>query len=402
MTWKPTRLKYLAAVPIVNGVGEPGSFEDLAWPRYVRTTDIESPTKLRGDTFASLPPETAAGAPLERHDIVMTAAGATIGKSFRYELDAPACYAGYLVRFRPRADVDPRFISYWTQSSPYWDQIVMGKVVSTIENFSASKYQNMRLRCPDFDAQGAIADYLDTETSRIDALIAKKRRMMDLTEARRGAAIEAMIRSLADAHGEAPLKRVVQRVEVGIVVTPAAWYAPEGVLAIRGLNVSPGRITLDDVVRLSPEGHRHNRKSELRASDVVVVRTGKAGAAAVIPSELDGSNCIDLVIVRPSELLLPEFLEYVLNSDWTQKRIEERAVGSIQSHFNVGAMREVPVPHPPLHVQREAVGLLAGWADRTNGMVSRLARQIDLLIEHRHALITAAVTHELDIPGAAA
>ena len=41
-------------------------------------------------------------------DIVMTAAG-TIGKSLLYHSEDAACYAGYLVRFRPRSDVDERF-----------------------------------------------------------------------------------------------------------------------------------------------------------------------------------------------------------------------------------------------------------------------------------------------------
>jgi type I restriction enzyme S subunit len=313
----------------------------------------------------------------------------------------PGVLCGYhLSVIRPRRDrIDPKFL-FWCMASTL--------VRSQAENYAAGITRvgirsdlvgSLLVPYLPIERQRATANYLDGETSRIDSIIAKKRRMIELTEARRGAVIEATIRSLADEYGEAPLKRAVKRVEVGIVITPATWYAPEGVLALRGLNVARGRITLDDVVRLSPEGHRYNRKSELRAGDVVVVRTGKAGAAAVVPPELAGSNCIDLVIVRPSAVLLPKFLEYVLNSDWTQKRIEEHAVGSIQSHLNVGAMREIPVPRPPLDVQVGTVGLLARLTDRTNGVVSRLERQTDLLVEHRQALITAAVTGEMEIPG---
>ena len=50
---------------------------------------------------------------------------------------------------------------------------------------------------------------------------------------------------------------------------------------------------------------------------------GQAGAAAVVPAELDGANCIDLLIIRRSRKLRPRFLEYVLNSDWTAKHIGE-------------------------------------------------------------------------------
>ena len=93
MTWQRTRLKYLAAVPITNGVGEPAEFDDPAWPRYIRTTDIGGPTVLREDTFASLPPATAALAPVARGDILMSAAG-TIGRTYLHVSDLPACYSG--------------------------------------------------------------------------------------------------------------------------------------------------------------------------------------------------------------------------------------------------------------------------------------------------------------------
>lgn len=69
-------LKYLAAIPIVNGLGLSGSFTDDSWPRYIRTTDIGGPRRLREDVFASQPREVARRAIVQRGDILMTAAGA--------------------------------------------------------------------------------------------------------------------------------------------------------------------------------------------------------------------------------------------------------------------------------------------------------------------------------------
>jgi type I restriction enzyme S subunit len=191
--WRRTRLKYLAAVPITNGIGEPGAFDNPEWPRYVRTTDIAGPRSLRSDVFASLPPETAARALLERGDIVMTAAGATVGKSLLFDLEQPACYAGYLVRFRARSSVDPSFISYWTESVQYADQIATGKVVSTIDNFSAGKYQNLLLDVPEFEAQREIAVRLDRMTGHIESLIRSRRQQVSLLLERREALITAAV-----------------------------------------------------------------------------------------------------------------------------------------------------------------------------------------------------------------
>src|SRR5690554_4398122 len=96
---KRVRLQHLAAIPITNGLGLPGEHDNPAWPRYIRTTDIETPRTLRADVFASQPPHIAAAAPVKRGDVLASAAG-TIGKSVLYLEDAPACYAGFLVRFR--------------------------------------------------------------------------------------------------------------------------------------------------------------------------------------------------------------------------------------------------------------------------------------------------------------
>ena len=297
-------------------------------------------------------------------------------------------------------DADPRFL--WWLLHARIEGLHAVATGSTYEAVTGEDLGALRVVPPSTAGQRAIAGYLDSETSRIDALIGKKRRMIERVGERREAVVEETIRALVETHDAKPLKYVVRRVEVGIVVTPAAWYASEGVLALRSLNVRAGAISLNDTVRLSPEGHRLNRKSELHAGDVVVVRTGQTGAAAVVPSALDGCNCIDLVIVRPSTMLLPKFLEFVLNSDWTQKHIEEHEVGTIQSHFNVGALRQIPIPVPPVEVQHKAVEHLAIEVGKVDRIVRTLSDQVSLLLEHRQALITAAVTGELDIPVVAA
>jgi type I restriction enzyme S subunit len=84
--------------------------------------------------------------------------------------------------------------------------------------------------------------------------------MIELLEERRAVEVEDRIRGLAAQVGSLPLKHAVREVTVGIVVTPAIWYAADGVPAVRGLNVSPGRINMREAVFLSEEGHKVHRK----------------------------------------------------------------------------------------------------------------------------------------------
>jgi len=306
------------------------------------------------------------------------------------------CGTGSL-RVRTRSGVlDSRFAGYVLQSAPTRSYFELEAVGSTMGNLNTAIVLGLPIPLPLAEGQQQIADFLDVETARIDALIAKKYHMAELLSERRAGCIEQEIRSLADQYGELRLKVVAADVNVGIVITPAAWYQDDGVPALRGLNVKPGRISGDDLVFLSAEGDRINRKSSLRAGDVVVVRTGQAGAAAVVPPEFDGANCIDLIIIKPG-LLDPEYLTFVLNSDWTQKHIRQHSVGTIQAHFNVGTMAELPLPVPSRKVQQTIVHRLSERTGILDEVRYRLNRQIGLLQERRQALITAAVTGELEV-----
>ena len=113
-------------------------------------------------------------------------------------------------------------------------------------------------------------------------------------------------------------------VSVGIVVNPSHYYVQEheGIKAFRSQNVRENRVNEQNWAYISREGHRKNSKSILKSGDVVVVRTGFAGTACVVPPHLQGSNCIDILFARPKpELLLPEYLCELTNSDSGRRQV---------------------------------------------------------------------------------
>lgn len=77
----------------------------------------------------------------------------------------------------------------------------------------------------------------------------------------------------------------VAELTVGFVGTMAQHYVDDGITFLRSTNISPFNISLDDVKYISSEFNQKIKKSELRAGDVVIVRTGKPGACAVIPEK---------------------------------------------------------------------------------------------------------------------
>ncbi|MFJ8981338.1 restriction endonuclease subunit S [Streptomyces sp. NPDC102282] len=310
--------------------------------------------------------------------------------------------SGHYICFRPKHSEDPRFLNWLFRSAVYtaeFASLSRGVRPNQVE-IDNEWLRSLQVMLPPLEEQRRIADFLDAETARIDQLALKRRQMRSLLTLKRERVIESTLglERAQTTDGLVPLKHLVADVTVGIVITPAKWYVEVGgTPALRGLNVKPGFINTGDLVQISAEGHAVNRKSQLNAGDVVVVRTGQAGAAAVVPAELDGANCIDLIVVRPGSKLSPRYLQYVLNSDYASARVTEHSVGSIQAHFNVGAMKQIPIPSIPRSEQDEIVRLL----DTRVGALDLLHRKLDsqeqLLTKRRQALITAAVTGQFDV-----
>jgi restriction endonuclease S subunit len=110
-----------------------------------------------------------------------------------------ACYAGYLIRFRPNtAIVTPEFVFYFVNSPSYWNWISSIFIQATIQNVSAEKYANLSVPVPHVEEQRAISAHLDRETAKIDALIAKVREAIERLQEYRTALISAAVTGKID------------------------------------------------------------------------------------------------------------------------------------------------------------------------------------------------------------
>lgn len=402
--WERVRLKHIAAGKITTGVGLPAEHQEPSWPRYIRTTDIAGPRRLRDDVVYTQPPSLLREAEVRRGDVLVSTAG-SVGVSYLHTSDEPAVYAGYLARVRPSSAVEPRFLSYWTQSRDFWDQVNAGSVRSTISNFSAGRIQNMGMWLPERREQSRISDMLDRETSRLEVMNEHRHGLEQLLIERDASLSTHAFDKLITEYGTAKLKYLTPGITVGIVVTPAQLYTAQtsgAVPCLRGMNLSPGRVDPTSLVHIPPETNARHRKSQLRAGDVVAVRTGEAGVAAVVPDWADGANCVDLLIIRRSPQLDGTFLQWFLNSEAAVRQFREGEVGAIQAHFNVSALRELRVPNAPVHVQRETAARLEAEVATTQSLQDRLVQQNKLSRERQEALISYAIGGHLDVEEMAA
>ena len=290
---------------------------------------------------------------------------------------------------------------------------------TTVKHLSSYDVLGLKLAMPlDIAEVEQIATFLDRETAKIDALIAEQQRLIELLEEKRQAVIShAVTKGLnPDAPmkdsgvewlGDVPehwevkrLKQITSQISVGIVVEPSKYYDDSGIVpALRSLNVKSGRIDLADCVYITGESNRLLKKSVLRSGDLVIVRSGQPGNCAVIPPELDKCNCIDLIFLRSPQHGSPQYLMHQLSSESARYQYGAGAEGAIQQHFNVKTASELVVVWPPLKEQGEICQYLSSRISETDALSEYAQRSVSLLQERRSALISGAVTGQIDLRG---
>jgi type I restriction enzyme, S subunit len=174
---------------------------------------------------------------------------------------------------------------------------------------------------------------------------------------------------------EVVLGDLCDRVTVGHVGKMADRYVDDGVPFLRSQNVKPFVVDPTGMLRIDEGFHEKLAKSVLNADDVVVVRTGYPGTAAVIPSAYDGANCADLVVITPGNDLNPHVLAAIFNSAWGRSAVGGQVVGAAQQHFNVSSAKALRVRLPSRSVQDRIAEVLCAFHD----LIENNRRRVEVL-----------------------
>ena len=317
--------------------------------------------------------------------------------------------------------VDPLFLTYLllAESTRQFLDARVQSVTRSHQRVRPEHLTKMSIDLPDVSEQRAIADFLDAETARIDALITKKRRLIELLDERFEAAVfHCIARGIEDrpplrpsglswvaeipATWGTPTVSANFDLQLGKMLSAEAASGPEQHPYVRNVNVQWDRFVLDDLASMHFNG-QDRRRCELRRGDLLVCEGGEVGRAAVWNDEM--SECYfqkAIHRVRPRGGANSRFLMYCLRA--AAKRSVFVVEGNLSTivHLTGEQLRVHRFPWPPGNEQAEIVEHLDGLARQVEQARSQIARQVDLLVEHRQALITAAVTGELSVPGVAA
>ena len=156
-----------------------------------------------------------------------------------------------------------------------------------------------------------------------------------------------------------PLDEVAERVCVGYVGPSSDFFCEDGVPFLRTGNVGKKQLHLNEIKRVTPEFHSKQKKSTLKAGDVLVTRVvSDELKAAIVPPELAGGNCGNIIVVRPGKRLDPNYLMHLLSAPDSQKTLLGRQVGSAQSVINTAVLKSWQIPVLDLEEQRRIAAIL--------------------------------------------
>lgn len=273
--------------------------------------------------------------------------------------------------------------------------------------------------CPQLPLEEAaqIANFLDRETAHLDGLIERKNRLLELLEEQRRAVIsQAVTRGLnPDAPlkdsgvpwlGQVPREWDMQRLKnLSVFVTSgsrgwAEYYADDGSIFVRIGNLQRNSITpdLNDIqyvrVPLGAEGER----TRIQEGDVLISITADLGSVvAASPALKDAYVSQHVALVRLNDGVEARWLAYSVMGDLAKSHFKMASYGGTKIQLSLEDVRETPVMVPSLEEQKVIAAYLDLETAKLDVLRQKLEQSIAHLREYRAALITAAVTGQIDV-----
>jgi type I restriction enzyme, S subunit len=324
-----------------------------------------------------------------------------IGVAAYIDRSARDLVCGYhLAVIRPmNRDAHARFLYWCFLATSTIEQMSIAATGVTRFGLRSNSIRNLSIPLPPLATQKRIADFLDTETARIDALITKKRRMIELLEEQHH---HYALSLLTRDSNPTVLRRLLKSPPQYGASLSGSEHEPGFVRYVRITDIDEsGRLQRTNPVFLSA---LDAQPFLLNDDDILVARSGTIGKAFHYQSSMGPAGFAGYLIRLEfdSSKILPGLVKCWTSTShyWTQ--IRESAVQSTIENVSAERYKELVVPVPPLDTQPSILKDIDDHSTRTNQLTTALTTQLALLAERRQALITAAVTGELAIPEVAA
>ncbi|MEV6980481.1 restriction endonuclease subunit S [Sphaerisporangium sp. NPDC051017] len=297
--------------------------------------------------------------------------------------------------------LDPRFLLQALRAmAPDLRRVAAG---STHKTIYMPDIEQLRIPLPAMEEQRRIAAFLDAEIARIARMESLQQAVLAKLTERDLAVIDLELDRLKSQFDTAPLRRSVRRIEQGSSPQCDNFPAGEGEWGVLKISsIKNGTFFSKENKRL-PADLSPDRRFMVHPGDLLVTRANTpelVGDVAVVTEHSERLLLPDLIYrIQLTESLIPEFAALTLRGSKVRSLVRATARGTSQSMVKLRGedIREWPIPHAPTSRQREAIDTVTRHKTLTATLKAQVWRQLELLAERRQALITAAVTGQIDV-----
>ena len=381
--------------------------------KYLRNVDVQwDAVNIDGLPEMDFPPSDRNRYLLRPGDLLVCEGG-EVGRTAIWHGELDECfYQKAIHRVRPWSACDiPRFFYFLMYAMAKRGVFTAGGNPNTIDHLTAVQLRRYRMPIPAASEQRAIVTFLDRETAKIDALVARKERLIELFQEKRTALITRAVTrgldSFVDTRATASrvfplvprdwvlrkLRRLIRQVRRSVVVEPETEYQEIGIR-------SWGKgIFHKDPIRGALLGDKSVFFPEPDDLVLNIVFAWEGAVAVVSQNERGMIASHRFPTFRPSAEIDLDYLLMVLQSDQGRSLMEINSPGAAGRNrtLRMGQFLDEEVPLPPLDVQRAIVTEFRGEEQRMGALEGKVRDAIDRLKELRTALISEAVTGKIDV-----
>ena len=437
--WKVRPLKALLSKNDSGVWGDDPEREDVHSTIVLRSTEqtVDGGWGIEAPATRMLSPRDKARALLEVGDLVVTTSSGSkfhIGKTSLVTVevsDLNACFSNFMQRLRCRSAFDPRLVWYLLNSPVGRQQLVFNSNTTTgLANLNGTILGEVVTPVPPVEEQRVIAEYLDRETERIDALVAKKRRLIErLHEYRTALITRTVTRGLppetARASGLDPSPRLKPSGVEWLGMVPVHWevtriaaaarpgpdsftdgdwvelpyITDSGIRLIQTGNVGIGQYREQGYRYIDESSFDELRCTEIDPGDVLICRLADPVGRACLAPDLGVRmiTSVDVCILKLSEQISAGYLVFLLSSKQYLDYVESLVRGGTRDRISRSMLGAIKIPSPPAAEQRAIAAYLKRETSAIDRSATTIAKAIERLLEYRAALITAAVTGDVDV-----
>ncbi len=406
--WRAGRLLELASAWTSNV--DKHTVEGQVPVRLCNYTDVYKNDEITADLdfmTATATPDQIERFRLRRGDTIITKDSETaddIGIPAYVDHEADDLVCGYhLAIVRPHQTTDPKYLYWVMRSRAVLDQWAVTAAGVTRVGIRSTDLTKVTVPVPPRSEQRVIAAFLDVETAKIDALIATQERLLPLLRARRETCVA---RAVTQGLGSSVVgtDRTIawgRNSPSSWMRAPLATFFDERSEYVSDRDFAPLSVTKDGVVpQLSTVAKTDNNdhRKLVRAGDFAInSRSDRKGSAGVSP--LDGSVSVVYTVLTPRANLDARFAHYLLRSTPFQEEYYRWGSGIVADLWSTrySSMKRIPIAAPPLAEQREIAAHVEAETFRIDTLIAKAEEHIALARERRAALVTAAVTGQIDV-----